>query len=130
MNKQEYKELLKLPEWQAKRMRILKRDQFICTGCGKKTRLQVHHKYYESDKLPWEYPDKALVTLCSTCHKKEHEGRKIGTFFKKTKKKVYKKKKAPVPIKNKGRRPSKNLSAKDKAIQMKYNSLKKEGKIK
>ena len=35
--------------------------------------LNVHHRYYVKDKLPWEYPDEALVTLCEDCHKKLHE---------------------------------------------------------
>ena len=34
--------------------------------------LQVHHKYYILDKLPWDYPNESLITLCISCHQKEH----------------------------------------------------------
>jgi hypothetical protein len=35
--------------------------------------LQVHHLYYITSKIPWEYQDKALVTLCDSCHKRIHD---------------------------------------------------------
>lgn len=35
--------------------------------------LHVHHKYYQSGKMPWEYPNAALVTLCWVCHEELHE---------------------------------------------------------
>lgn len=34
--------------------------------------LNVHHKYYISGKMAWEYKNEALITLCATCHKAEH----------------------------------------------------------
>lgn len=52
--------------------------------------LHVHHKYYQKNKLPWDYPDNALVTLCWLCHKKLHakekikildeQGEEVGTY--------------------------------------------------
>ena len=52
--------------------------------------LNVHHTYYQIDKLPWEYPDECLQTLCRSCHEKVHEeeiipvrdatGIKIGNY--------------------------------------------------
>jgi Leu/Phe-tRNA-protein transferase len=30
--------------------------------------LHVHHKYYESGKEPWDYDERALLTLCESCH--------------------------------------------------------------
>jgi hypothetical protein len=30
--------------------------------------LHVHHKYPETSKLAWEYPDDDLETLCEDCH--------------------------------------------------------------
>jgi hypothetical protein len=42
-----------------------------------KLELNVHHKYYMEGKEPWEYDDKALITLCPDCHKKEHENNVI-----------------------------------------------------
>lgn len=52
--------------------------------------LNVHHTYYQIDKLPWEYPNDSLQTLCRSCHEKVHEeeiipvrdatGIKIGNY--------------------------------------------------
>ena len=30
--------------------------------------FHVHHLWYESGRDPWDYPDEALVSLCSDCH--------------------------------------------------------------
>jgi 5-methylcytosine-specific restriction endonuclease McrA len=52
--------------------------------------LHVHHTYYQIDKLPWQYPDESLQTLCRSCHEKVHDeevipvrdanGVKIGSY--------------------------------------------------
>lgn len=69
-----YYELLRRPEWQEKRLRIMDRDGFACRECGDKgTTLNVHHGYYLKDHKPWEYPDESLRTLCEPCHKKRSE---------------------------------------------------------
>jgi 5-methylcytosine-specific restriction endonuclease McrA len=34
--------------------------------------LHVHHKYYVLSRLPWEYEDDALETMCSVCHADFH----------------------------------------------------------
>lgn len=34
--------------------------------------LDVHHKVYRNGKNPWESPDEELITLCHSCHIKEH----------------------------------------------------------
>ena len=39
----------------------------------KSTCLHVHHKLYVKSRLPWEYPDSDLVTLCNWCHWELHE---------------------------------------------------------
>ena len=83
ITKEQYKELLKRPEWSYVRIAVLKRDQYKCTKCGKKDcRLNVHHKIYLQDKLPWEVPMKYLVSLCDYCHAKAHENRTISSFIK------------------------------------------------
>ena len=47
----------------------MQRDKFTCKLCkDTETTLNVHHKYYEQGKEPWEYPMDALVTLCEHCH--------------------------------------------------------------
>lgn len=64
-----YKEQLLDPRWQRKRLEILQRDEFICQVCfdGEST-LHVHHKHYHKGRMPWEYEDEELVTLCASCH--------------------------------------------------------------
>lgn len=73
MNKREYRKLLLDPKWKLKASFIRKRDNHTCCRCGKKShRLQVHHKKYIDGLMPWEYDNELLESLCSTCHKKEH----------------------------------------------------------
>lgn len=69
MAKKSYLTLLKDPRWQKKRLEVLTRDQWTCQLCqeGSQT-LHVHHKHYYKDRLPWEYADHELVTLCVACH--------------------------------------------------------------
>lgn len=67
-----YKELLKRPEWKEKRQIIIKRDGYKCKLCSATKNLQVHHKKYIENRMPWHYANKHLVTLCATCHKSEH----------------------------------------------------------
>lgn len=69
----DYKEQIKSPRWQKRRLEILQRDDFTCQicGCQDKT-LHVHHTTYEKDKMIWEYPDEMLITLCEDCHEYEH----------------------------------------------------------
>ncbi len=43
--------------------------------------LHVHHKYYIIDKLPWEYSDEALVTLCSFCHQEFHNQNEVPVYL-------------------------------------------------
>lgn len=66
-----YIELLRNPFWQRKKNGILERDNYTCQRCTDTlSNLQVHHLYYLPNKLPWEYPDEALLTLCDLCHTK------------------------------------------------------------
>jgi hypothetical protein len=62
-----YKEKLRDPRWQKKRLEILKRDKWKCKLCkDEKTELHVHHINYTGE--PWEAPNSDLVTLCAHCH--------------------------------------------------------------
>ena len=64
-----YSEILRHPFWQRKKNGILERDNYTCQRCAETlSNLQVHHLYYIANKLPWEYPDEALLTLCDLCH--------------------------------------------------------------
>lgn len=44
--------------------------------------LQVHHTYYSLDKLPWEYENKSLITLCSSCHLDFHLNNTVPVYDK------------------------------------------------
>lgn len=69
-----YSEKLKHPKWQAKRLEVLKRDNFTCLGCeSSENTLHVHHLYYVSGRDPWEYPMWSLKTLCEDCHSTSQE---------------------------------------------------------
>jgi hypothetical protein len=67
-----YSDKFKDPRWQKKRLEILERDEWMCCfcSCTEKT-LHVHHRWYEKDTDPWDYPNKCLVTLCEECHEIE-----------------------------------------------------------
>lgn len=84
-NIDDYNQLLNCNEWKEKRQEILERDNYMCQWCGNKTNLNVHHKYYAAYPNgvmadPWDYPNKALITLCEDCHKKAHQKYKIKTY--------------------------------------------------
>jgi hypothetical protein len=72
-----YTEQLQQPKWYQKRELIKLRDLNKCTKCDSYIKLVVHHTYYESGKLVWEYPDDSLITLCNECHIEIHKTTKI-----------------------------------------------------
>ena len=74
MDKKEWTESFKRPEWQKRRLKILERDNWTCLLCGsKKKTLTVHHSYYDYKLKPWEYENYTLFTLCADCHEKEQK---------------------------------------------------------
>lgn len=80
-----YSDLLNTEEWRNKRFKIIKRDNCRCTYCGNRFHLHVHHKYYSAYPNgvlvdPWNYPDDALITLCSYCHQRIHARKKIKVY--------------------------------------------------
>lgn len=80
-----YSDLLKTEEWRNKRLKIIKRDNCRCVYCGNRFHLHVHHKYYSAYPNgvlvdPWNYPDDALITLCSYCHQRVHARKKIKVY--------------------------------------------------
>jgi len=77
----EYGDLLMSREWKFKRFTILCRDRFNCLNCGVNSPSNhVHHKYYLKNKLPWDIQDKALETLCHSCHTKKHLNKTIPIY--------------------------------------------------
>lgn len=81
-----YGALLFDPRWRARREEILTRDLNRCVICKGNTGLQVHHRQYHfiiknnEFKLPWEYEDRLLITLCEACHKRGHNKYKVPTI--------------------------------------------------
>ena len=75
-----YKEQLKSPYWQRKRLEVLNRDDFTCQNCGnKENTLHVHHIKYANAKRIWDIDSKYLITLCDDCHKIWHQVIKFNT---------------------------------------------------
>ncbi len=42
--------------------------------------FHIHHKYYILSKLPWEYENDALITMCNWCHNEWHENNKAPVY--------------------------------------------------
>jgi 5-methylcytosine-specific restriction endonuclease McrA len=55
--------------WKIRRLQAIKKANYKCESCGKKCKLEVHHKTY--DNLGNE-PDEDLEALCRECHIKHH----------------------------------------------------------
>lgn len=78
-----YGHLLFDPRWQSKRSGIMARDQSCCVICKGVDELQVHHRQYhyvreaKGFKVPWDYPDQLLITLCKSCHQRGHSKFKV-----------------------------------------------------
>jgi hypothetical protein len=55
---------------------VIKLDGGQCVRCGRGRTdgaiLQVHHKGYAPERLPWEYGHTECETLCKGCHAQEH----------------------------------------------------------
>ena len=68
-----YREKLKDPRWQRRRLEVMQAANWRCQHCGRgSTELHAHHALYIKDREPWEYPDKLLVCLCGDCHGEWH----------------------------------------------------------
>jgi hypothetical protein len=78
-----YDVLLNTTEWVLRSKPILVRDGNRCQGKSCASRcsgLQVHHRYYVLSKLPWDYPDDALLTLCQVCHVELHRTQQVPVY--------------------------------------------------
>lgn len=69
----QYSELLRHPLWQQRRLEKLNATGWRCEHCRRNDiELHVHHKEYVAGRLPWEYSNDELVTVCKNCHAIEH----------------------------------------------------------
>lgn len=64
-----YEAYLQTEEWRAKRLKVLKRANWSCEGCGEQPATQVHHLSYLhlGSELLWE-----LKAVCPACHARCH----------------------------------------------------------
>jgi len=115
-----YKQQLRSKNWKDKRLFILERDNFCCVKCNSKDNLQVHHTLYIKGRKAWEYNNKYLITVCSSCHLEIHQTEIIKVIKSpcKKNKKVEKPKKKLKKKKQKTLRSS--LSKEDLRIQKLY----------
>lgn len=68
-SKRAYLELLKRPEWIEKAKEIRRRDSYTCRRCRRRgLPMDVHHTTHFQDRMPWEQPDWAMITVCRECH--------------------------------------------------------------
>lgn len=89
MDKKDYQNLLKDKRWVDLSRKIKAWDNYCCAYCGNSGRdsnLQVHHLFYDLKRMPWEYGERSLVTLCEKCHSKTHEIEK--SFYEELKNKL------------------------------------------
>ncbi len=42
--------------------------------------FHIHHTYYKSNFLAWEYPEKSLLTLCWSCHEELHKNSRVPEY--------------------------------------------------
>lgn len=72
--RKDYWELLRDPRWQRRRLEILNRSNFRCEMCDAADKtLNVHHRLYRKNAMPWEYTDEELQSLCEDCHERHHQ---------------------------------------------------------
>lgn len=73
--------------WKSKRAEIMSRDNHCCVICKEKEELLVHHRQYHfvktanGFKVPWDYPEHLLITLCKNCHQRGHSKFKVPILF-------------------------------------------------
>ncbi|MFI0843524.1 HNH endonuclease [Mesorhizobium sp. IMUNJ 23232] len=65
--------------WQALRLQAKRRDDFKCTACPSRGRLEVHHVRSVRDRPDLAYDLANLRTLCPTCHIKIERGHSAPT---------------------------------------------------
>lgn len=71
---EKYHRALRSRKWANVRREVMKRDEWMCTACGSKKQLCVHHTFYYGEYTePYDYPRSSLITLCEKCHNEFHK---------------------------------------------------------
>ena len=61
----EHSEYLKTDKWKSIRLKVLKRDDYLCQCCLEATATEVHHLSYAHWKDEWMHE---LMSVCYNCH--------------------------------------------------------------
>ena len=72
-----YHSYLRSPAWNQIRKRRLKIAGYECENCGKRTRLEVHHKHYRRLGDEWITD---LLALCNRCHRRFDDMRRYDRW--------------------------------------------------
>jgi hypothetical protein len=68
-----YKDELKSPEWQKKRLEILQRDKWKCRLCDCDVEMLIVHHLCYAERGDWRgVPDKFMITVCESCNQEIH----------------------------------------------------------
>lgn len=67
-----YEHLLEDKRWKEFRLKVMSERGNKCECCGGTHILQIHHTFYISGKMPWEYDINDMRVLCRTCHQRIH----------------------------------------------------------
>lgn len=70
--KEYYNRLLEDKRWKEFRLKVMSERGSKCECCGGTHILQIHHTFYISGKMPWEYDIKDMRVLCKNCHQRIH----------------------------------------------------------
>lgn len=70
--KEYYNRLLEDKRWKEFRLKVMSERGSRCECCGGTHILQIHHTFYISGKMPWEYDIKDMRVLCKMCHQRIH----------------------------------------------------------
>lgn len=76
MDKIEWRDQYKHPQWQRVRLQVMQLAGFKCQMCGADDEtLNVHHKTYIKGRLIWEYELDNFESLCNCCHEDAHKAK-------------------------------------------------------
>lgn len=75
---EKYTDFLQSTYWYKTRKIVLKRDNNMCTKCGSKENLHVHHLTYDNHHNERAHLEN-LITVCKSCHEEIH-GRVFDNF--------------------------------------------------
>ena len=70
--KEYYNRLLEDKRWKEFRLKVMSERGSKCECCGGTDILQIHHTFYISGKMPWEYDIDDMRVLCKKCHQRIH----------------------------------------------------------